>query len=55
MTRDVGLPEEQHDALTGHSGNRNVGRTYGPGLSLGPLTAAMDQVVAPIDLAHVRF
>jgi integrase len=55
MTRDAGLPEEQHDALTGHSGSGSVGRSYGKGLSLGPLIDAMDKVVAPLSLAHLSF
>lgn len=53
MTRDAGLLEEQHDALTGHSGSRNVGRSYGKGLSLTPLIKAMDKVSAPTDLGHL--
>lgn len=53
MTRDAGLSEEMHDALTGHSNSRSVGRDYGRGFSLKPLAAAMDAVKAPIDLRSV--
>jgi len=53
MTRDAGLLEEQHDALTGHSGGGSVGRGYGKGFSLGPLVAAIDKVAVPINLTHL--
>jgi hypothetical protein len=55
MTRDAGLPEEVHDALTGHSGHGNVGRTYGRGFSLTTLVVAMDKVVCPISLSTVQW
>jgi integrase len=29
MARDAGIPEEIHDAITGHSGGGGVGKTYG--------------------------
>lgn len=50
MTRDAGISEEMHDALTGHSGAGGVGRSYGRGFSLKPLAKAMDDVKSPIDL-----
>jgi integrase len=53
MTRDAGLLEEQHDALTGHSSSGSVGRGYGKGFSLGPLVEAIDKVAVPISLAHL--
>lgn len=49
MTRDAGIAEEMHDALTGHSGG-GVGRSYGKGFSLKPLARAMDDVDPPIAL-----
>ena len=55
MTRDAGLPEEVHDALTGHVGNGSVGRSYGRGLSLVPLLVAIDKVRAPIDFKAIKF
>ncbi|WP_420135056.1 DUF6538 domain-containing protein [Rhodopseudomonas sp.] len=54
MTRDAGISEEMHDALTGHSGG-GVGRSYGKGFSLKPLAAAMDDVQSPGVLQHVRW
>jgi integrase len=50
MTRDAELPEELHDALTGHAGNGSVGRTYGRGISLKPLVRAIDKVRSPVEL-----
>lgn len=55
MTRDAGLPEEMHDALTGHAGRGGVGRSYGKGYSLAPLIAAMDTVVIPVDLEGIEW
>ena len=43
MARDAGLTEEQHDALTGHSGG-GVGRTYGGGFGLKALAEAMGKI-----------
>lgn len=54
MTRDAGIPEEMHDALTGHSGG-GVGRSYGRGFSLKPLTSAMDKVAVPINLSELKW
>ena len=54
MTRDAGVSEEMHDALTGHSGG-GVGRSYGKGFSLKPLAVAMDKVAAAIDLRGIRW
>jgi len=54
MTRDAGIPEEMHDALTGHSGG-GVGRSYGKGFSLKPLAKAMDEVQAPTDLRQLSW
>lgn len=53
MTRDAGLSEELHDALTGHANTGNVGRTYGRGFSLKPLSKAMDQVTSPVELSQL--
>lgn len=50
MTRDAGLSEEMHDALTGHANSNSVGRSYGRGFSLKPLARAMDEVQSPVDL-----
>jgi integrase len=55
MTRDAEILEEMHDALTGHSGNGNVGRDYGRGFSLKPLASAMDTIKSPIDLSSVKW
>jgi integrase len=55
MTRDAGLPEEIHDALTGHAGNGSVGRTYGRGFSIKPLIDAMDKVSSPMDLSGLNW
>lgn len=54
MTRDAGLPEEVHDALTGHSSGGGIGRQYGRGFSLEPLFRAVDQVSAPDELRGYR-
>lgn len=53
MTRDAGIAEEVHDALTGHSSGNSVGRSYGRGFSLAPLADAMDSIKPPIDLGNV--
>jgi integrase len=55
MTRDAGLPEEMHDALTGHASRGGVGRTYGRGYSIKPLVEAMDRVAAPVDLSGLHW
>jgi len=47
MARDAGIPEERHDALTGHAGGGGVGKSYGRGVSLRPLIEAMDTIRAP--------
>jgi integrase len=47
MARDAGIPEEQHDAMTGHAGNGGVGKSYGRGVSLRPLIEAMATIKAP--------
>ncbi|MBY0380950.1 MAG: site-specific integrase [Xanthobacteraceae bacterium] len=54
MTRDAGISEEMHDALTGHSGG-GVGRSYGKGFSLKPLTSAMDKVAVPVNLSELKW
>ncbi|MBB4261400.1 MULTISPECIES: site-specific integrase [unclassified Bradyrhizobium] len=54
MTRDAGIPEEMHDALTGHSSG-GVGRSYGKGFSLKPLAKAIDEVQAPTDLRQLSW
>ena len=53
MTRDAGLHEELHDALTGHAGGGSVGRRYGNGFSLASLADAMDRIAAPVDLSEI--
>ncbi|KYK46334.1 hypothetical protein A1D31_32745 [Bradyrhizobium liaoningense] len=50
MTRDAGISEEMHDALTGHSGG-GVGRSYGKGFSINPLAKAMAEIEPPVDLS----
>jgi hypothetical protein len=55
MTRDAGLYEELHDAITGHANKGSVGRDYGQGFSIKPLAKAMALVVAPIDLAAMTW
>ena len=55
MTRDAGLLEEQHDALTGHSGGSSIGRSYGRGFSLVPLLKAVDKTKAPLALTHLKW
>jgi integrase len=55
MTRDAGLSEELHDALTGHAGHGGVGRSYGKGFSLAPLVAAIDKLAAPNDLKKIEW
>ncbi len=47
MARDAGIPEEIHDAMTGHAGGGGVGKSYGRGVSLRPLIEAMDRIKAP--------
>jgi integrase len=47
MARDAGIPEEIHDALTGHAGGGGVGKSYGRGVSLKPLIEAMERIPAP--------
>ena len=55
MSRDAGLSEEVHDALTGHSGGQSVGRSYGQGFSAASLVKAIDQIKPPVDLQHLRW
>jgi integrase len=47
MARDARIPEELHDAMTGHAGNGSVGKSYGRGVSLRPLIEAMGNIAAP--------
>jgi integrase len=54
MTRDAGINEELHDALTGHSSG-GVGRSYGKGFSLKPLAAALDKTASAFDLSKIRW
>jgi integrase len=51
MTRDAGLYEELHDAITGHANKGSVGRDYGRGFSISPLAKAMARIEAPVDLS----
>jgi hypothetical protein len=42
------MPEEQHDAITGHSsGKKSVGRSYGLGMPLKVLAESMAKVRFP--------
>jgi hypothetical protein len=43
MARNAGVPEEFHDAITGHAGGGSVGKSYGRGVSLKPLLEAMER------------
>lgn len=55
FSRLAGIPEDQHDALTGHA-NRTVARTYGSaeGYPLVPLREAVDRLKFPgLDLTMV--
>lgn len=47
MARDAGLPEEMHDAITGHAGGGGVGRGYGRGFGLPAMAAGMAKIEAP--------
>lgn len=55
MTRDAGLYEELHDAITGHSNKDSVGRDYGRGFSIKPLAKAIAQIEPPVDLAELTW
>ncbi|MDM9622704.1 site-specific integrase [Rhizobium sp. S96] len=46
LGRDA-VPEEMHDALTGHTGKGGVGRDYGDGFGLETLHAAISKIVVP--------
>jgi integrase len=52
--RRVGISEEQHNALTGHS-NGSVSRRYGSGVALKTLAECMEKVSYPgLDLSHLQ-
>jgi hypothetical protein len=51
MTRDAGLYEELHDAITVHAKKDSVGRDYGRGFSIKPLARVMAQIEPPVDLS----
>jgi integrase len=53
--RDAGIPEEMHDAITGHTGGGGIGKTYGSGVSLKPLLEAMDRIPAPAAVAGLMW
>lgn len=53
MARDAGVPEEVHDALTGHSGG-GVGRSYGRGFGLRALAEAIGRVDVPEAVKALR-
>ena len=53
--RDAGIPEEMHDALTGHAGGGGVGKSYGRGVSLKPLIDAMDRIPAPATISRLEW
>ena len=55
MARDAGIPEEMHDALTGHAGGGGVGKSYGRGVSLKPLIDAMDRIPAPATISRLEW
>lgn len=50
LCRGAGLPEEIHDALTGHAGS--VGRTYGA-VPIETLVAAVDRIEFPVSIPAV--
>lgn len=53
LCREAGVPEEIHDALTGHAGGSGgVGRSYGA-MPLAPLRAAMLTIKLPVDLPTI--
>ncbi|TFZ58826.1 site-specific integrase [Methylorubrum sp. Q1] len=51
--RKAGIEEEVHDALTGHSNLRNVGRSYGSKIPLSLLAAAVKKI--DYGLQHKKF
>lgn len=53
LCRDAGLSEDVHDALTGHSAGKSVGRSYGAGHSVARLYAEICKLKVPVDLAHL--
>jgi hypothetical protein len=55
MTRDAGLYEELHDAITGHANKDSVGRDYGKGFSIKPLAKAMARIESPVDLSGLAW
>ena len=53
--RACGIPEDVHDALTGHSSGRGLGRTYGGAYPLKPLAGAMRKLRYPgLHLLHLK-
>ncbi len=54
MARDAHLPEEVHDALTGHAGG-GVGRSYGKGFGLKTLAEAIARLDAPAVVRGLRW
>lgn len=55
LTRDAGIPEEMHDALTGHGDDKgSVGRRYGRGVSLPVLAARTREIQAPEAINGLR-
>ncbi len=54
MARDASLPEEVHDALTGHAGG-GVGRSYGKGFGLKTLAEAVARMEAPAAVQGLRW
>lgn len=55
MARDAGVPEEFHDAITGHAGNGSVGKSYGKGVSLRPLLEAMAKIEPPAEVLDLMW
>ena len=57
MARSAELPEELHDALTGHSGGGRTGRKYGRGYDFETFVSAIDriQVQENAGLSHLRW
>lgn len=48
LCRDAGIPEDVHDALTGHSGSNGIARAYGSDrYPLRPLVQAIQKVCLP--------
>jgi len=54
MCRNAGIPEDVHDALTGHAAGTSVGRSYGAGHAVERLYAEISKMKVPVDLSHLH-